>query len=96
MSSYFVAQITIRDQTKYEKYLEGFDALFGKYQGSVIAVDDHPEILEGRWPHGRFVLIRFPNKRELRRWYESSEYQQLARTRQQAADSTILLVGGRD
>ncbi|MFZ5967223.1 MAG: DUF1330 domain-containing protein [Bacillota bacterium] len=96
MSAYFAAQITIKDPETYEKYLEGYDEIFSKYKGKVIAVDDHPMVLEGSWSYTRFVLIRFPDEAELKRWYESPEYQQLAQYRRAASSGDILIVKGRE
>lgn len=96
MSAYFLAQITIDDPVAYERYLDGFDAVFARHEGRVIAVDDHPAVLEGSWSRTRVVLIRFPDEAALRRWYESPEYQALARIRQGASRADVLLVHGRE
>lgn len=95
MSSYFIAQIKIMDKNKYEKYLEGYNAVFNKYKGEIIIVEDSPTILEGEWSYTRIVVIRFPNERDLRSWYESDEYQRLAKYRWDASDADILIVNGR-
>ena len=96
MSSYFVALITIHDADGYDRYLEGFDAVFQRYDGEVIAVEDEAQVLEGTWPAGRTVLIRFPSDQELLRWYRSPEYQELAKIRQQAAQTDIAIIRGLD
>jgi uncharacterized protein (DUF1330 family) len=96
VSSYFVALITIHDPGRYERYLAGFDEVFEKYEGEVVSVEDNPRILEGEWPSERTVLIRFPDEGELRRWYESPEYQELARHRQEASVASIAIISGRD
>ncbi len=96
MSCYFVAQITIRDQTGYRRYEDGFDAVFDRYKGAVVAVDDHPVVVEGQWSYTRLVLIRFPDLKEARRWYDSPEYRTLAAIRDQTATSDVLFVEGRD
>jgi uncharacterized protein (DUF1330 family) len=96
VSSYFIALIDIRDPVRYEQYLAGFDAVFENFEGQVISVEDRPTVLEGEWPATRTVLIRFPNDLELRRWYESPEYQQLARHRQKASVASIAIISGRD
>ncbi len=96
MSSYFIALINIHDPARYEQYLAGFDEVFEKYRGQVIAVEDDPRVLEGEWPAGRTVLIRFPNDQALRSWYDSPEYQQLARHRQEASVASVAIVSGRD
>ncbi len=94
MSSYFVALINIHDPDRYEDYLDGFDAVFERYQGEVVAVEDQPRVLEGSWPAGRTVLIRFPSDDDLLRWYRSPEYQELATIRHAAADADIAVIHG--
>ena len=96
VSSYFIALINIHDLSQYEQYLAGFDEVFENFQGEVVAVEDNPRVLEGRWPAGRTVLIRFPNDQALRSWYESPEYQKLARYRQEASVASVAIVTGRD
>lgn len=96
MSSYFVALLDITDPVVYERYLTGFDAVFRRYRGQVVAVDDAPRVLEGEWPASRTVLIRFPDDEALLEWYESPEYQALARYRQAASAGRIAIVSGRD
>jgi uncharacterized protein (DUF1330 family) len=92
MSCYFIATITIHDSDRYQKYLDGFDEIFEKYRGIVVAVDEDPTILEGDWPCSRTVLIRFPSEDEAKRWYESPEYQELATHRHRASDANIVLI----
>jgi len=94
MSCYFVAQIKIHNPEGYQKYLDGYDEVFARYLGQVVAVGDSPIVLEGTWPYTRFVIIRFPSPDEARRWYDSPEYQALAQHRWQASQADILLVKG--
>ena len=96
MSSYFIALINIFDQQRYQEYLTGFDQVFESFEGRVVSVEDNPRELEGEWPAARTVLIRFPNDRELLRWYQSPEYQELARRRQEASISDIAIITGRE
>lgn len=96
MSSYFIALIEIHDPMRYKQYLEGFDIVFEKYNGKVVAVEDHPRTLEGKWPAGRTVVIKFPNDSELRKWYESPEYQKLAEHRKEASVANIAVITGKD
>jgi len=96
VSSYFIALINVHDDLGYREYLAGFDAVFQRYNGHVLAVEDQPRVLEGEWPAGRTVLIRFPDDGAIRRWYESPEYQQLALLRRKASVASIAIVSGRD
>lgn len=95
MYSYFIAQIKIHDWHEYESYLKGYDSIFRKYNGEVIAVDDNPIILEGAWPYTRTVIIRFTSQNETMRWYQSAEYQQLIKHRHKASKADIIIVKGR-
>jgi uncharacterized protein (DUF1330 family) len=96
MSSYFIALINIHDPERYDQYLAGFNEVFDKYNGKVIAVEDYPRILEGHWPAGRTVMIKFADDSELRKWYESDEYQTLAERRKEASIANIAIITGRD
>ncbi len=90
MSVYFIAGLRVHDGALYDRYLEGFDAVFERDEGEVVLVDETPALLEGDWPYTRLVVLRFPDEVALRRWYESPEYQQLARLRHAAADGFIV------
>jgi uncharacterized protein (DUF1330 family) len=96
MSCYFVANIRIHDPDTYQKYLDGYDAVFSKFEGTVVAVDDQPRVLEGSWEGTRVVLIRFPSEAAALEWYNSDAYQEIVRYRHQASTADILLVHGRD
>ncbi len=94
MSVFVVAQIHIHDRTTYGKYEAGFGAIFERYEGTLLSVDDAPEVLEGDWPESRTVIIGFPSKAEAKRWFNSAEYQALAEHRKAASVGHIALVNG--
>ena len=96
MSFYFIAQITIHDRERYQRYLDGADAVLARHAGEVVVVDDSPAVLEGKWPGTRTVVLRFRDEADARRWYESPEYQDLVQHRHQASEANIVLVQGRD
>jgi uncharacterized protein (DUF1330 family) len=92
MSVYIIAQIDIHDREEYSKYEDGFDEIFERYKGMVVTVEEDPVILEGEWPYGRTVLIRFPSEEEARRWFDSPEYSELKKHRLDASRGNIVLV----
>ena len=89
--SLFVAQITINDTEKYQKYIDGFYEVFDKYEGEILSVDDDVREIEGKRLHPRIVVIRFPDESEFERWYYSPDYQKLAMLRWEASDANIVL-----
>ncbi len=96
MPHYFIAQIRIHDSAGYERYLDGFDQVFEKFNGTVLAVDDHPVVLEGAWPLPRTVLIRFETESDFHAWYRSPEYQRLIAIRNRAAEGNVVLARGEE
>ena len=96
MPHYFIAQIKIHDKEEYQKYLEGFDVVFDQYNGTVLAVDDNPVVLEGIWPLPRTVVIRFETESDFYAWYNSAGYQDLIAIRQRAAEGNVVLVKGEE
>ena len=92
MSAYFIANIRITDEVEYSKYLENVESVFNKFNGEYLAVDSNPTILEGSWEYSRVVLIRFPDKDSLDKWYYSDEYQAILKYRLSAADCDTIIV----
>ena len=96
MSSYFVAQIKINNNEEYEKYIKAANMVFSKYKGEYLAVDNDPEILEGKWNYSRIVLIKFSNNEELKKWYNSKDYQKILKYRLSAAHCDTIIVNSKN
>jgi len=96
MSYYFMASITIRDHVEYQKYLDRADEIFARYNGTYLAVDDNPELLEGKWDSERAVLIRFDTKQDFKGWYYSEAYKEILQHRLAASRSSTILIKGKE
>ena len=94
MAHYIIAQIDIQDREKYAQYEAGFMDVFTSYKGKLLSVDENVSLLERKWPATRTVLIEFPSKEEALAWYESQEYQSLAKHRFAASSADIVIVSG--
>ena len=94
MSVYFMANIRICDEQQYNQYLELVDSVFSGYNGTYLAVDNNPCILEGKWDYTKVVLIHFPSESDFSKWYESEEYQKIIAFRLSGAQCDTLLVHG--
>ena len=92
MSAYFIANIRIKDENEYQKYIEHVGEVFGKFNGKYLVVDNNPVVLEGKWDYTRLVLIEFPDEESLKKWYHSEEYQAIAKHRLAAADCDTISV----
>ncbi|MFT5561998.1 MAG: hypothetical protein ACJA0W_002983 [Candidatus Azotimanducaceae bacterium] len=96
MTHYMIAQIDIVDRESYAKYEAGFMEIFARYDGTMLAVDEDPKLLEGGWPYTRTVLIAFPSEVQALDWYQSDEYQALAQHRFASSGANISLIKGLD
>lgn len=91
MRSFFVANIRITNPDIYVRYLEQCDEVFAKFKGKYLVVDENAEVLEGRWNYTKLVIIEFPDKQELKNWYESKEYQDILKYRMDGAECDTVI-----
>lgn len=95
MSYFFLAHIKINDKDEYQKYLDGADEVFARYNGTYLVVDSDPEILEGEWAYDRAVVIQFESREDFTEWYNSEDYQEILKFRLKASDCDTILVQGK-
>jgi len=94
MKYYLVANIKVRNQKEYQKYLEEVDDIFSKHKGKYIAVDNSPLRLEGKWDYSKSVIIEFKNKKDFEDWYFSEEYQKILKFRLNSSNCDTILIEG--
>lgn len=91
---YAIAQLTITDRPAYDRYQARFMGVMRRFQGRVLAADEHPQVVEGRWDREKVVLLSFPDETAFREWSESPEYQEIAKDRKAGSTAVVLLVKG--
>jgi uncharacterized protein (DUF1330 family) len=96
MTVYAIAQLKFTNRPAYDRYQARFMGVFKKFNGRLLAADEHPQILEGEWPRDKVVLMSFPDEPSLQCWANSPEYQEILQDRKQGADAIVLLVKGVD
>ena len=94
MSAYVLAQLTIHDRARYDRYAGRFMDVLKRFDGRLLAADESPDRVEGSWPHQKVVLIEFKDEAEASRWAASPEYREIAVDREAATTATILIVAG--
>lgn len=92
MSIYVMAGVNVRDPVRYEDYAEPAIASLLKYNVEILAVSNEPVSVEGTSPYGRYVLLKFPDRAALDRWYQSPEYQRAKPIRHEAAETGFFVV----
>lgn len=92
---YVLLQITVHDAAAYRDYETAQTRqTITDFGGTVLAIDDDVEVLEGGWAHRRTVILRFPSAQLARQWHASPDYQRAAAIRRGAAESNAVIVDG--
>lgn len=94
MSVYVLAQLTIHDRARYDRYAARFMDVLRHFDGRLLAADESPQVLEGTWPHQKVVLIEFKDRDEATRWANSAEYRTIAVDREAATTAVVLSIQG--
>lgn len=94
MAVYLLAQLKFTNREAYNRYQARFMDVFRKFEGRLLAADEHPSVLEGEWDREKVVLMSFPDAQAAQRFSESAEYEEISRDRKAGADAVVLMVRG--
>ena len=94
MTVYAIAQLKFTDRAAYDRYQARFIEVFRRHPGTLLAADESPQVIEGRWDREKVVLMSFPDEAAFRGWAQSPEYQDISKDRRAGADTLVLLVKG--
>lgn len=74
--NYFVASHKVLDRnTLNDVYVPKAVDCLANFDVEILVVNEHVEVIEGQTGHDRLVILRFPDRDEAMRWYNSPEYQ---------------------
>jgi uncharacterized protein (DUF1330 family) len=82
------------DWESMKKYVENVKETVEQYGGQYLATDPNVEVIEGRYDPKHTVLIAFPTREMLGKWYESPEYQDILPYRLKGARGAAVVVHG--
>jgi uncharacterized protein (DUF1330 family) len=91
---YAIAQLRFTDRAAYDRYQARFMEVFRRHPGTLLAADESPQVVEGRWDREKLVLMSFPDEAAFHGWAQSPEYQDISKDRRAGADTVVLLVKG--
>jgi uncharacterized protein (DUF1330 family) len=94
MTVYALAQLTIHDRARYDRYVARFMRVFQRFEGTLLAADESPVVVEGEWAHQKVILMAFPDRAAFERWAYSPEYVEISEDRVASTTGTVLLVNG--
>lgn len=91
--AYWIAHVEVRDAERYKDYVATAKPAFERFGAVFLARGGPFEPLEGT-SRGRNVIIEFPSMQAATECYNSPEYQEAARIRQEVADADMVIVEG--
>ena len=94
MTVYVIAQLSFKNREAYNRYQARFMDVFRRFEGRLLAADEHPLVLEGKWDREKLVMMSFPDADAARKFMEDPEYQEISRDRYAGADAVVLMVKG--
>ena len=94
MPGYILAKVNVTDAKKFQEYLIANPETVAKYGGKYIVRGGEKETLEGAPVDKRVVIIKFPSYDKAKKWYHSTDYQNVRKIRSDAADVSIIVING--
>ena len=90
---YWIASITTKDPERYKDYISAASAVFEKYGAKPLVRGGGFEAPEGE-ARERNVVLEFDSLEQAKACYNSSEYQDAAKIRQEASDGALIIIEG--
>ena len=95
MPVYLIAAVNKYDGAdnlaEYDRYVAGGGASLATYDVEALASDEDPQVIEGKLPGRKMVLLKFRDRAHLDAWYKSSEYQAVLPLRHNNSDTEFLV-----
>jgi uncharacterized protein (DUF1330 family) len=92
MRAYVVAQLRFTDEAAYRRYQRRFAGVFAGSGGKLLAADEAPIVLEGKWASDKLVIMEFDGSEMAHKFLQSPAYQAIAEDRRAGAETVALLV----
>ncbi len=94
MAGYLIAQVAVGDADLYREYQKAVLPTIQKHGGQVLAAAPGADVVEGSWPDGYTVVLRFDSVEAARAWYDSDDYSGPMSMRHKAATANLVFVEG--
>ena len=82
-----IAALKFKDVERYRAYQAAFPAVFGKFNGRLLAADEDVRTVDGE-AVDKLVVMQFPSEEEADAFRYSPEYLEIAKDRDAGADVT--------
>ncbi|MEM7133605.1 MAG: DUF1330 domain-containing protein [Chloroflexota bacterium] len=94
MAAYLIARVTVNDMEQYKKYMAVSPSCIERYGGKFIVRGGDKITMEGPEETNRVVIVEFSDYQTAQDCYNSLEYQEAIKLRQDAAEAQFVIVDG--
>ncbi|PLY01341.1 MAG: DUF1330 domain-containing protein [Desulfuromonas sp.] len=91
MAAYLIGQINIMDEELWQQYVDGVRLSLVPYSAEIVFRGRQAAVLAGENDRDLVVVIAFPDRDVVEKWFASAQYQSLIPLRDQAADVVITI-----
>ena len=91
---YLIVRINISNTELFQKYPPLSTKAVEKFGGKYLIRGGTFEVVEGKWPAERTTVVEFESFDKAKEFYNSLEYQEAKKVRQESADTDFILIEG--
>ena len=91
---YIIVRVSIHNSELFQKYPPLSTEVMKKYGGKYIIRGGKTEVFEGEWPVDRTTVVEFESFENAKKCYESVEYSEAMKIRQNSTKSDLILIEG--
>jgi uncharacterized protein (DUF1330 family) len=93
---YLISDVVMRDAEAFEAYRTRAAPSIAAYGGRYLVRGGGADVLEGERQPPLLVIVEFPDRASVQRWYASAEYGEALRFRDEGLSRSLVLVDGVD
>ena len=90
MTTYMIGTLSVKDWDWYREYRAITEPLIAEYGGTYLVKGGAPAALEGEAPCDALVVVSFPDRDTLQKWYDDDRYSPARKLRQESGVTTNL------
>lgn len=94
MSAYLIARVNIINSDQYALYLNAARPIIEQFGGKALARGGEVIACEGPEESRRIVVVEFPSMERALEFYNSPEYREAKKLREQAAEGELIFADG--
>ncbi|MBI1181907.1 MAG: DUF1330 domain-containing protein [Alphaproteobacteria bacterium] len=91
---FLVGRSQVRNPEAMKPYLEFVPPISARYGAQVLVANPDYEVLEGSWPAGTFITLRFPSEKAFRGFWSDPDYLPYKQLREDNSEGMHLMVRG--